>query len=96
MIAPPNPRRGTTAPPTPRMRMPNATATLAPPLMPMMSGLASGLRRRVWKTAPAIPNAAPTSSPSTIGGRRSRKSTKESLGSPCPRRARSRRSGEMA
>ena len=41
--------------------MQNTAAALAPASMPMMSGLASGLRAMLWKMAPEIPNAAPTS-----------------------------------
>ena len=39
----------------------NTAAVDAPAVMPMMSGLASGLRASDWKIAPERPNAAPTS-----------------------------------
>ncbi len=39
--------------------MPITAAALAPELMPMMSGEASGLRSIVWKVTPASPKAAP-------------------------------------
>ena len=42
--------------------MTNTAAAAAPALMPMMSGLASGLRAMRWKIAPDSPKAAPTSS----------------------------------
>ena len=51
--------------------MQNTAAALAPASMPMMSGLASGLRARLWKIAPETPNAAPTSTPVSARGRRS-------------------------
>ena len=40
----------------------NTALAEAPALMPMMSGLASGLRARLWKIAPDSPSAPPTSS----------------------------------
>ena len=39
--------------------------------MPRMSGLASGLRARVWVSAPARPRAAPTATATTVCGSRS-------------------------
>ncbi len=52
----------------PSVTMANTAAALAPMLTPTMSGLASGLRRIVWKIAPPTPNAAPTRIPSTARG----------------------------
>ena len=43
-------------------------AALAPRLTPTMSGLASGLRSVVWKIAPPMPKARPTSTASTARG----------------------------
>ena len=40
-------------------------------MKPTMSGLPSGLRETLWKIAPAIPNATPTSSPVSTRGARS-------------------------
>ena len=37
--------------------MQNTADALAPASMPMMSGLASGLRARLWKIAPEMPKA---------------------------------------
>ena len=51
--------------------MQTTAAALAPGVMPMMSGLASGLRASVWKIAPETPKAAPTSSPVSARGSRS-------------------------
>ena len=55
-------------------------ATLAPELMPRMSGEASGFRSRVWKVAPAAPNAKPASSPSIARGRRNCPTVNEAPG----------------
>ena len=41
----------------PSTTMQNTAAALAPASMPMMSGLASGLRARLWKMAPEMPKA---------------------------------------
>lgn len=38
---------------------------------PRTSGLPSGLRETVWKTAPEIPNATPTNRPTSTRGSRS-------------------------
>ena len=46
----------------------DTAAALAPRLTPTMSGLASGLRSVVWKIAPPIPKAVPTSTASTARG----------------------------
>lgn len=42
----------------------------APPVMPRMSALASGLRETVWVSAPATPSAAPARMPATVRGAR--------------------------
>ncbi|KOG53542.1 hypothetical protein ADK76_27290 [Streptomyces griseoflavus] len=63
----------TAVPPSPSATMQVAAAALAPEVMPMTSGLASGLRTRLWKIAPDMPNPRPASSPvSTRGSRMSR------------------------
>ena len=49
-----------------RSRRPRPTE--APCVMPRTSGQASGLRAKVWKIAPAMPSASPTSRPTTIRG----------------------------
>ena len=53
-------------------------------MKPMMSGLPSGLRVTLWKTAPAIPNAPPTSSPVSTRGSRSVSTMNVLAGSPRP------------
>lgn len=45
--------------------MPTTAAALAPELMPMTSGEASGLRSIVWNVTPAIPRHSPDRRPST-------------------------------
>src|SRR6478609_1671303 len=52
----------------------------APTLMPMMSGLASGLRKVVWNIAPAAPNARPARSPSRARGSLASMTMKEAPG----------------
>ena len=52
--------------------------------MPMMSGLASGLRAMRWKIAPDRPNAAPTSTAVRPRGRRSVRTMKSVSGWPRP------------
>ena len=49
-----------------------------------MSGLPSGLRETLWKIAPAIPNATPTSSPVSTRGARSVSTMNALAGSPWP------------
>ena len=61
-------------------------AALAPEVMPMMSGLASGLRTMVWKIAPDMPKATPTSSPMSARGSRSSLTMKSVARSPRPNR----------
>ena len=51
--------------------MHHTAAALAPAEIPMMSGLASGLRSMVWKAAPAAPKASPASRPARARGSRS-------------------------
>ncbi len=59
-------------------------AALAPDVMPMMSGEASGLRSMVWKTQPPIPKAAPVSRPRATRGIRSSPTVKEAPGTVPP------------
>lgn len=56
--------------------MATTAAALAPAVIPMMSGLASGLRTSVWKIAPESPNATPTHTAVTVRGRRRSHTTK--------------------
>ena len=49
-----------------------------------MSGATSGLRATCWKTAPAIPSAAPASSAVSTRGSRSSSTMKSTAGSPAP------------
>ena len=65
--------------------MQNTAAALAPASMPMMSGLASGLRARLWKMAPASPNETPTSRPVSARGRRSVRTMNSASSVPVPR-----------
>ena len=67
------------------MTMPTTAAALAPELMPMMSGEASGLRSIVWKVTPAMPKRSPASRPSTARGRRSSPTVKDAPGTSSPR-----------
>ncbi len=62
-----------------------AAAALAPELMPMMSGLASGLRSIVWKVTPASPKLNPATTARTARGSRSRPTVKEAPGTCSPR-----------
>ena len=64
--------------------MANAAAALAPELMPMMSGLASGLRSIVWNVTPPSPKQSPAAIASTARGRRSRPTVKEAPGHVLP------------
>src|SRR5690606_18885790 len=74
--------------PAPRPRtMPPTTATPAPCVMPSVSGLARGLRVRVWKIAPDTPKAAPASSPASARGSRSSWTMSRPPGSPPPHSA---------
>ena len=65
--------------------MQNTAAALAPASMPMMSGLASGLRAMLWKMAPEIPNAAPTRTAVMARGRRSVRTMNSDCSSPAPK-----------
>ena len=68
--------------------MQNTAAAEAPELIPMMSGLASGLRSIVWKVMPAIPNAAPARAPTSARGSRSTLTVNEAPGTCSPRSTR--------
>lgn len=57
--------------PRPRVMMANTAAADAPELMPMMSGLARGLRSIVWKVTPPRPKHSPTRTARTARGSRS-------------------------
>ena len=50
------------------MRIATTAQALAPEVMPMMSGLASGLRTMDWKMAPEIPKQTPTATPMSARG----------------------------
>ena len=65
--------------------MQNTAAALAPESMPMMSGLASGLRAMLWKMAPEIPKAAPTRMAVIARGRRSVRTMNSDCSSPAPK-----------
>lgn len=66
-----------------------AAAALAPELMPMMSGLASGLRSIVWKVTPARPKLNPATRARTARGSRSRPTVNDAPGTCSPRTTRS-------
>jgi hypothetical protein len=55
---------------TPSTEIASTTANAAPALMPRIPGSASALRVTPCISAPAAPSAAPTSSPSSVRGRR--------------------------
>ncbi len=59
----------------------------------MMSGLASGLRSRVWQAAPPKPKQRPARRDSTARGSRSRSTVKEAPGTSCPASTRSTSNG---
>ena len=59
-------------------------ARLAPPVTPITSGVASGLRAIVCRSAPERPNAAPTSRPTRARGRRSSPTMNQSALDPLP------------
>ena len=67
--------------------MMNTAEADAPAVMPMMSGLASGLRASDWKIAPDSPNAAPTSTAVNARGSRSVRTMKSESGLPKPKMA---------
>ena len=60
-------------------------AALAPELMPMMSGLASGLRSIVWNVTPPRPKQIPATTASTVRGIRSVPTVKDAPGTSSPR-----------
>ena len=62
--------------------MQNTAAAPAPASIPMMSGLASGLRAMLWKIAPDSPNAPPTSTAVRARGRRNVRTMKSDCSSP--------------
>ena len=64
--------------------MAKAAAALAPELMPMTSGLASGLRSIVWKVTPARPKQSPATTASAARGSRSRPTVKDAPGTSSP------------
>ena len=79
----------TTAPERARPVKPNQTSATAPvalalAVMPMMSGLASGLRASVWKSAPDSPRQPPTSTAARMRGTRSSRMTNCVRRSACP------------
>ena len=57
--APANAATDTAGPSSPSSSIDPTAARLAPPVTPRMSGLASGFRRVVWKSAPPRPSAVP-------------------------------------
>ena len=65
--------------------MQNTAAALAPASMPMMSGLASGLRATLWKMAPEMPKPAPTRTAVIARGRRSVRTMNSDCSSPAPK-----------
>ena len=74
----------TATPVRPSVMMANTANALAPYVTPMMSGLASGLRAMLWKIAPDMPSAAPTSRPVSALGNRSRLTMNSVARSPPP------------
>ncbi len=73
--------------------MPVTAARLAPALMPMTSGEASGFRSIVWNVTPAIPNAKPDNRASSARGRRSSPTVKDAPGTVSPRMTRTTSTG---
>ena len=69
--------------------MATTAAALAPELMPMTSGEASGLRSMVWKVMPPRPNEAPASTASVARGSRSSPTVNDAPGTVSPRMTRS-------
>ena len=78
----------TAVPLSPSMTIAKTAAAPAPELIPMMSGLASGLRSMVWKVTPARPKLIPATTASTARGSRSRPTVKEAPGTSWPRTTR--------
>lgn len=80
------PTEPTTAAAVPPDAVTRRTATApASPVMPRMSGLASGLRATDWVIAPDIPSANPTTRPARARGIRKSMITNSSTCSPRPR-----------
>ena len=73
--------------------MPTTAAALAPAVIPMMSGDASGLRSSVWKETPAIPKESPARIARTVRGSRSSPTVKDAPGTVSPRITRMTSSG---
>ncbi len=73
--------------------MAKAAAALAPELMPMMSGLASGLRSIVWKVMPPSPKQMPATTARTARGSLRRPTVKFAPATSCPRTTRSTSAG---
>src|SRR6218665_3540949 len=85
-IAPANAPSATSGPVAPSTSRHTSAPRLAPPEMPRMSGLASGLCRSDWKVAPAIANPTPASSAAAMRGARRPSTMSCSPGSPPPNR----------
>ena len=85
--APANAASDTTGPSSPSSSIEPTAARLAPPVTPRMSGLASGLRSVVWKSAPPSPSAVPAMIAAATRGSRSRRITNSAFGDPWPTRA---------
>lgn len=75
----------TCPPSSPSTTIPKAAAALAPEEIPMMSGLASGLRSMVWKVTPPRPKLAPHTTASTTRGSRSSPTVNDAPGTSRPR-----------
>ncbi len=76
--------RETTGPFSDRTTMAKTAAALAPELMPMMSGLARGLRSMIWKATPASPKLRPASTQRTARGNRNRPTVKAAFDTSSP------------
>ena len=68
--APTKENADTAKPLSPKIKIASTALALAPDVMPMMSGLASGFLIMAWKIAPAIPKQNPTGRPVTTRGSR--------------------------
>src|SRR5699024_8633209 len=62
---------------SPKSPTPSVTAKPAPALTPRMPGSASGFRVSAWMSAPATPNAPPTTTPTSVRGTRSSQTMSE-------------------
>jgi len=67
------------------MMIAKAAAALEPALIPMMSGLARGLRSMVWKVTPASPKLRPATTASTVRGSLNRPTVKVAPATSCPK-----------